>query len=69
MVRIRPTSAESSFFLNLNELELYDSGGAKLPSSSLTVFISTFFETTGLPGGRSRVHAGAPASSRARSKP
>ncbi len=61
MVRVRPTNAGNGDYLNLNELELYDSGGAKLPSSSLAVFISTFWETAGLPGGRSRVHAGAAA--------
>jgi hypothetical protein len=51
MVRIRPTEG-SGDYLNLNEIELFDSGGAQLPSSSLTLFMSTYYEEEGLPSAR-----------------
>jgi hypothetical protein len=52
MVRIRPTTAGDTDYLNLNEIQLFDASGTQLPTSSLTVFMSNYYQFSGSPGGQ-----------------
>ena len=47
---VRIWSPSSNDYINMREIELYGSSGTQLPSSSLTIFASSYWEEVAFPG-------------------